>query len=699
MKVYDTGSIRNVVLLGHGSAGKTTVAECLCYVTKVTNRLGSVDEGNTVSDFDKEEKKRKFSISTSLLPIEYKGEDGDLKINILDTPGYFDFVGEVEEAVSAADAAIIVVNGKAGIEPGTVKAWELCEENHLPRLFFVTNMDDDKASFRQLVLDLEKRFGKSVAPFQLPIRENEKFVGFVNVVKMAGRRFTNLNEYEACPIPDYVEKHLNIARSSLLEAVAESSEELMEKYFAGEEFSTEEIQNALRENVKQCNIAPILMGSGIHVQGFNVLLQVIDKYFPSPKELEAIGVDASTGEHFTAHYNDEATISGRVWKTIADPFLGKYSLFKICTGVLKANSEVYNVNKEATEKIGKLYVLRGNTPIEVPELKSGDLGAVAKLSITETGDSIAVRNAPIIYHAPKLSVPYTYMAYTAENKADEDKLSTALQRMMEEDRTLKVKADPENRQSLIYGIGEQQLEVLAARLKDRYNVSLILSKPKFAYRETIKKTAKVQGKYKKQSGGHGQYGDVVMEFSPSFDYDQAYTFKEQVFGGAVPKNYFPAVEKGIQESCKKGPLAGDPVVGVQAVLLDGSYHPVDSSEQAFKTPASMAFKDGFMQANPVLLEPIARLTVNVPDSYTGDIMGDLTKRRGRILGMNAVYGGKQLIEAELPMSNLYLYNTDLRSMTGGSGSFSFEFDRYEQAPGDIQNIVIQEAKDRAAAEE
>ena len=504
MKVYDTGSIRNVVLLGHGSAGKTTVAECLCYVTKVTNRLGSVDEGNTVSDFDKEEKKRKFSISTSLLPIEYKGEDGDLKINILDTPGYFDFVGEVEEAVSAADAAIIVVNGKAGIEPGTVKAWELCEENHLPRLFFVTNMDDDKASFRQLVLDLEKRFGKSVAPFQLPIRENEKFVGFVNVVKMAGRRFTNLNEYEACPIPDYVEKHLNIARSSLLEAVAESSEELMEKYFAGEEFSTEEIQSALRENVKQCNIAPILMGSGIHVQGFNVLLQVIDKYFPSPKELEAIGVDASTGEHFTAHYNDEATISGRVWKTIADPFLGKYSLFKICTGVLKANSEVYNVNKEATEKIGKLYVLRGNTPIEVPELKSGDLGAVAKLGITETGDSIAVRNAPIIYHAPKLSVPYTYMAYTAENKADEDKLSTALQRMMEEDRTLKVKADPENRQSLIYGIGEQQLEVLAARLKDRYNVSLILTKPKFAYRETIKKTAKVQGKYKKQSGGHGQ---------------------------------------------------------------------------------------------------------------------------------------------------------------------------------------------------
>lgn len=691
MKVYDTGAIRNVVLLGHGGAGKTTVAEALMFVTGGISRMGSVPDGTTVSDYDKEEKKRHFSISASVLPIEYKGESGDIKVNILDTPGYFDFIGEVEEAVSAADAAVIVVNCKAGIEPGTVKAWEICERFRIPRLFFVSNMDDDHASYRQLVLDLEKRFGRAVAPFQLPIRENEKFVGFVNVIKMAGRRFTKLNEYEPCEIPDYVEKNLGIARSALLEAVAETSDEYMEKYFSGEEFTVDEIQTALRENVKTCSVVPVLMGSGTNIQGFNVLLQIIEKYFPAPNEFETVGVDASTGERFTAKYNSEVSLSAKVWKTIADPFMGKYSLVKICTGTMKPNSEIYNSKKETIEKVGKVYLLRGGDSIEVPELRAGDIGAVAKLAVTETGDSIAVRTAPVLYHGPQLSTPYTYMAYRAENKADEDKLSTALQRMMEEDKTLKTVADPENRQSLLYAIGEQQLEVTASMLKERYNVSIVLSKPKFAYRETLKKTVKVQGRYKKQSGGHGQYGDVIMEFAPSGDNETPYIFEEKVFGGAVPKNFFPAVEKGIQESCKKGPLAGYPVVGVRATLLDGSYHPVDSSEQAFKTAASIAFKDGFMKAQPVLLEPIASLKVTVPDSNTGDIMGDLTKRRGRVLGMTALHDGKQMIEAELPMSNLYGYNTDLRSMTGGAGSYEYAFVRYEQAPGDIQNQIVAEA--------
>lgn len=691
MKVYDTGAIRNVVLLGHGGAGKTTVAEALMFVTGGISRMGSVPDGTTVSDYDKEEKKRHFSISASVLPIEYKGESGDIKVNILDTPGYFDFIGEVEEAVSAADAAVIVVNCKAGIEPGTVKAWEICERFRIPRLFFVSNMDDDHASYRQLVLDLEKRFGRAVAPFQLPIRENEKFVGFVNVIKMAGRRFTKLNEYEPCEIPDYVEKNLGIARSALLEAVAETSDEYMEKYFSGEEFTVDEIQTALRENVKTCSVVPVLMGSGTNIQGFNVLLQIIEKYFPAPNEFETVGVDASTGERFTAKYNSEVSLSAKVWKTIADPFMGKYSLVKICTGTMKPNSEIYNSKKETIEKVGKVYLLRGGDSIEVPELRAGDIGAVAKLTVTETGDSIAVRTAPVLYHGPQLSTPYTYMAYRAENKADEDKLSTALQRMMEEDKTLKTVADPENRQSLLYAIGEQQLEVTASMLKERYNVSIVLSKPKFAYRETLKKTVKVQGRYKKQSGGHGQYGDVIMEFAPSGDNETPYIFEEKVFGGAVPKNFFPAVEKGIQESCKKGPLAGYPVVGVRATLLDGSYHPVDSSEQAFKTAASIAFKDGFMKAQPVLLEPIASLKVTAPDSNTGDIMGDLTKRRGRVLGMTALHDGKQMIEAELPMSNLYGYNTDLRSMTGGAGSYEYAFVRYEQAPGDIQNQIVAEA--------
>ncbi len=692
MKVYDTGNIRNVVLMGHGGAGKTTVAEALAYVTGTTTKMGSVPDGNTISDFDKEEKKRKFSISTSLIPLEYKGEKSPLKINILDTPGYFDFVGEVEEAVSVADAAIIVINCKAGIEPGTVKAWELCERVNIPKMIFVTNMDDEHASFRQLLLDLEKRFGRSVAPFQLPIRENEKFVGYVNVIKMAGRKFVKGGKHEDCPIPQDVEKDLSITRNALLEAVAETSDEYMEKFFGGEEFTIEEIQSALRENVRTCSMVPVLLGSGLNIQGFETLLQVIDKYIPSPADFETVGVDASSGERFTAKYNSDASMTARVWKTTVDPFMGKYSLMKICTGTLTPGTEAYNVNKETIEKIGKVYVLRGSEAIEMPELKAGDIGAVAKLTVTETGDTMAVRNAPVLYHGPQLSTPYTYMAYRAQNKADEDKLSTALSRMMDEDKTLKVVPDPENRQTLLYGIGDQQLDVVASKLKERYNVGIVMEKPRFAYRETIRKVAKVQGKYKKQSGGHGQYGDVIMEFGPSDEIETPYIFEEKVFGGSVPRNYFPAVEKGVQECCKKGPLAGYPVVGLKATLLDGSYHPVDSSEQAFKTAASMAFKDAFMKAQPVLLEPIASLKVTVPDANTGDIMGDLNKRRGRVLGMNALHNGKQVIEAELPMSSLYGYNTDLRSMTGGAGVYEYAFVRYEQAPGDIQNQIVAESE-------
>ncbi|MCD8276470.1 elongation factor G, partial [Enterocloster citroniae] len=511
MNVYGTEQIRNVVLLGHGGAGKTTVAEALALITGMTTRMGKVPDGNTISDYDKEEIKRQFSISTTLIPLEYAGEDGPIKINLLDTPGFFDFVGEVEEAISVADAAIIVVNCKAGIEPGTEKAWEMCEKYNLPRLIFVTNMDDDHASYRELVVKMETRFGRKIAPFQLPIRENEKFVGFVNVVKMAGRRFTKLSDYEECEIPDYVQKNLTIARDALIEAVAETNEEYMERYFLGEEFTQEEISTALREHVIEGDIVPVMMGSGINCQGFKVLLQAIDKYFPSPDHFECIGVDVSTGERFTAKYNDDVSLSARVFKTIVDPFIGKYSLMKICTGTLKGDTMVYNVNKDAEEKIGKLYILRGKEQIEVQELRAGDIGAVAKLTVTQTGDTMAVRTAPIVYHKPQTSTPYTYMAYKAANKGEDDKVSTALARMMEEDLTLKVVNDAENRQSLLYGIGDQQLDVVVSKLQSRYKVDIILSKPKFAFRETLRKKVKVQGKHKKQSGGHGQYGDVIME--------------------------------------------------------------------------------------------------------------------------------------------------------------------------------------------
>lgn len=689
MNVYETKNIRNVVLLGHGGAGKSTAAEALCYVSGAISKMGKITDGNTVSDYDKEEIKRGFSINTSLIPIEYKGESGNIKINLLDTPGYFDFVGEVEEAVSVADAAIIVVNCKAGIEVGTEKAWELCEEYHLPRIIFVTNMDDDKASYRELLLKLETRFGRKIAPFHLPIRENEKFVGFVNVVKMQGRRFTKLSDYEECAIPEYSEANLKIAREALMEAVAETSEEYMERYLSGDEFSDDEIADALRNNVSEGSIVPVMMGSGINVQGFKSLLTAIDRYFPSPDFREVVGVDVSNGERFVAKYNSDVNLSAKVFKTIVDPFIGKYSLIKVCTGTLRADGNIYNVAKETEEKTGKLYILRGKEAIEVPEIKAGDIGAIAKLSVTQTGDTIALKNAPILYHRPKISRPYTYMRYKTVNKGDEDKLSSGLAKLMEEDLTLKTLMDTENRQALIYGIGDQQLEVVASKLSNRYKVDIELSKPKIAFRETIKKKVEAAGRYKKQSGGHGQFGDVKMSFEPLDDLKIPYVFEEEVFGGAVPKNYFPAVEKGVAECCLKGPLAAYPVVGVKAVLLDGSYHPVDSSELAFKMAATIAFKDGFMRANPVLLEPIVSLQVTVPDKFTGDVMGDLNRRRGRVLGMESTHNKKQQIMAEVPMSELFGYNTDLRSMTGGIGVFSYEFVRYEQAPSDVQKKEVE----------
>lgn len=699
MNVYGTQQLRNVVILGHGGAGKSTVAEAMAYVTGAISKMGKISDGNTISDYDKEEIKRGFSIATSIIPVEYEGESGMVKVNLLDTPGYFDFVGEVEEAVSAADAAVIVINCKAGIEVGTERAWEICEKYKLPRILFVTNMDDDKASYRELLIKLNTKFGRKIAPFHLPIRENGKFVGFVNVVKMEGRRFTNLSDYESCDIPDYVENHLKIARESLMEAVAETSEDYMERYLSGDDFSDEEISTALRENVSDCSIFPVMMGSGVNCQGFKALLMAIDKYFPSPDNNVCDGVDVNTGERIETKYNADAQLSMRVFKTIADPFIGKYSLVKVCTGTLRPDSTIYNVAKETEEKSGKIYVLRGKEAIEVKELRAGDIGAMAKLTVTETGDTLALRVAPILYHRPKISVPYTYMRYKAVNKGDEDKLASGLAKLMEEDKTLRAVVDAENRQSLLYGIGDQQLEIVASKLKSRYKVEIALSKPKFAFRETIRNKVEAAGRYKKQSGGHGQFGDVKMSFEPSHHLDQPYVFEETVFGGAVPKNYFPAVEKGIAESCLSGPLAGYPVVGIKATLLDGSYHPVDSSELAFKMAASIAFKDGFLRANPMLLEPVAELSVVVPDKFTGDVMGDLNRKRARVLGMESVANKKQNIRADIPMSELFGYSTSLRSITGGLGEFSYEFARYEQAPGDVQKREIQARASKLEKEE
>ncbi|HKL99811.1 MAG TPA: elongation factor G [Mobilitalea sp.] len=685
MNVYTSEKIRNVVLLGHGSCGKTTLVEAMAYTTGITKRQGKVEEGNTISDYDKEEQKRLFSISTTVVPIIFE----DVKINFLDTPGYFDFVGEVEEALQAAEAAVIVVSAKAGVEVGTLKAWEYCEKHNLPRIFFVTDMDDDNASFREVIEHLTSLFGKKIAPLHVPIRENEKFVGFVNVVKMAGRRFTTASEYMECDIPDYTMENLSKFRETLMEAVAETSEEYMDRYFNGEEFTQQEISQALRNNVIDGTVVPVLMGSGLYAQGTTMLLQAIEKYFPNPTQKSLEGKNAKTGDIVVADYDEKKPFTARVFKTIADPFIGKFSLFKVCTGILNSDIAVYNVDRDTEEKVNRIYVLRGKEQMEVPELHAGDIGALGKLSATVTGDTLSTKAVPIVYDRITVSTPFTYQRFKTKNKGDDDKVSQALGKLMDEDLTLKMVNDKENRQTLLYGIGDQQLDVTVCKLISKYKVEIEVMKPRVPYRETIRKKVSVRGRHKKQSGGHGQYGDVLIEFEPSGDLEKAYVFEEKVFGGSVPRNYFPAVEKGIIDSVVKGPVAGYPVVGLKATLVDGSYHPVDSSEMAFKMATVLAFKQGFMEASPVLLEPIVSLKVLVPDKFTGDIMGDLNKRRGRVLGMNPI-AGKQEIIADIPLSELYGYSTDLRSMTGGIGDFSYEFSRYEQAPSDIQQKVIEE---------
>ncbi len=682
MNVYTTDKIRNVVLLGHGGSGKTSLVESMAYLAGITTRMGKVDDGNTISDFGKEEQKRKISIYTSIVPIEWEG----VKINVLDTPGYLDFTGEVEQAISAADAAIIVVSGKAGVEAGTERAWELCEKYKLPRMVYVTGMDADNASFKNVVETMTEMYGKRIAPFHFPIRENEKFVGYVNVVSENAVRWKENNVVE-CDIPDYSQDNLSLYRDILMEAVAETSEEFMERYFGGETFSENEIRAALRTNVIGCNLVPITMGSNTLCQGTYALIDDIVKYLPSPENKEMVGFNKKTNEMFVANYDFSKAKSAYVFKTIVDPFIGKYSLIKVCSGVFKSDDIIYNDEKDIEEKVSKLYVLRGGKPIEVPELHAGDIGAIAKLTAARTGNTLSTKATTVVYGKFEISKPYTAMRYKVPNKNDIDKVAQALQKLTHEDQTLKIVNDVENRQTLMYGIGDMQLEIVQSRLLNEYKCEIELSKPKVGFRETIKKKSDVEYKYKKQSGGHGQYGHVKMRFEPSYD-EAPYVFEEEVVGGAVPKNFFPAVEKGLQESVLKGPLAAYPVVGVKATLYDGSYHSVDSSAMAFKMATVQAFKKGFMEAGPVLLEPIMSLKVIVPEDYAGDVMGDLNKRRGRVLGMNPDVSGKTVIEADIPMMELSGYCTVLRSMTGGRGEYSYEFIRYEQTPSDIQEKEV-----------
>ncbi|MCR4838306.1 MAG: elongation factor G [Eubacterium sp.] len=688
MNVYTTDKIRNVALLGHAGSGKTSLVEAIAYLAGMTSRMGSVANGNTISDYEKEEVKRGISLKTTVIPVEWDG----VKVNLLDTPGSPDFIGEAEEAVSVADAAVIVVSGKSGIEPGTKRAWEFCEKKKLPRMIFVTEMDDDHASFREVVQSLQELYGKHIAPFHLPIRENEQFVGYVNVIQQKAKRWNDKGTVDKFDVPDYSQENLEICREALLEAVAETSEEFMERYFGGDTFSDDEIRSALRVGVHDGSVVPVLMGSNTLARGMFTLMADIIKYFPSPDQCKCAGINTTNNEVYNADYDFAKPKSAYVFKTIADPYIGKYSLIKVMSGVLKPDDVLFNYHRDADEKLGKLYTICGNKTEEVKELHAGDIGALAKLSVTLTTDTLSMRKTPVTFIRAAISKPYVFRRYSAKQKGDEDKISQALNKMMMEDPTLKTINDGENGQTLVYGISGTHLESVQSVLAEKYKVEIDLSRPRTGFKETIRKKADTEYKYKKQSGGHGQYGHVKVIIEPSGDMEKQYVFEQTVVGGAVPKNYYPAVEKGVIESVKAGPLASYPVTGVKVTLYDGSYHPVDSSELAFKVATEQAFKKGFMDASPVLLEPIATIDVVVPDEFTGDVMGDLNKRRARVLGMNPEKKGYTDIQAEIPYLELFEYDQKLYSMTKGSGVFTYEFARYEQAPDEVAKKEIEANK-------
>lgn len=643
-----------------------------------------MEDGNTVSDYEAEEIRRKVSINTSVIPVEWQ----DTKINFLDTPGYFDFAAEVKLAMNVADTGLIMVSAKSGVEVGTEKAWEYCEEMHLPRIIFINQMDDENADFEKTLADLRKNFGKAVAPLQIPFDdENGNFIGFINLIKRDARKKVN-GKLEKCEMPEDKKDQVEVLRSMLIEVAAESSEELMEKFFNDEELTEEEIYDGLQVGIANHSIAPVMCGSATLGYGVKLLMNTIVRFTLPAIEAKANFHAFHDGKDVVYCSSDDERFSAYVFKTIADPYIGRLNLFRVMTGKLDTTMSVYNEEKDTVEKVGRLYVMRGKEQIEVDELHSGDIGALAKLSNTSTQDTLSLKDANIII--PKIALPGSVlcMAIKPKGKGDEDKLSAALTKIREEDPTIKMEVNPETKQTLVYGVGEQQLDVMVQKLKAKYKIEVDLTDPIIPYRETIKAKASVRGRYKKQSGGHGQFGDVVMEFEPSYDTTTPVIFEEKIFGGSVPKQYFPAVEKGLQECVQSGVLAGYPVVGLKATLTDGSYHPVDSSEMAFKMATSVAFKEGIPQAKPVILEPIEHVEVLIPDKYMGDIMGDITKRRGRILSMDAV-GMKKCIVAEVPTAEMHKYATDLRSMTQSRGEYRHHFERYEEAPMEVQKKIIE----------
>lgn len=691
MKQYLAARIRNIALTGHSDSGKTSLAEALLFKAGASDRLGKTSEGNTICDFDPEEIKRKVSVCTAVAPFAW----GSTKINLIDTPGLFDFAGEAAQGVRAAESLLIAVSGKSGVDVGTEKAYKMAKDLSKATLFFVSKLDVEHSDFYKVFEELKSTFGPSVCPIVVPYVEDQQVKCYINLIDMKAYTYDDKGEAHEVDMPDFGHR-LDGLTAAVSEAVAETDESLFEKYFSGEKFTRDEIIRGVHTGVTNGSISPVLCGCSTNLQGIDMLLDCIVDLLPSPWEKGAeVAVDAE-GEPIEVPCTDEAPLAAYVFKTIADPFVGKLSYVKVISGKLAADSAPINSRTGQPERLGKIIYIRGKKQEDTAYITAGDIGAVTKLAATETGDALCDPKKVLSFDPIHFPHPCLTMAIKAEAKGDEAKIASALQRLMEEDPTLAYENNAETHQQLISGLGEQHLDVLVSKLKNKFGVSVSLEVPRVAYRETIRKKVKVQGKHKKQSGGHGQFGDVWVEFEPTVGDDLV--FEEKVFGGAVPKSFFPAVEKGLQDCVKHGVLAGYPVVGLKATLVDGSYHPVDSSEMSFKMAASLAYKAGMPQASPVLLEPIGNLKVYVPDSITGDIIGDLNKRRGRVLGMNPANDGLQEIEADVPMSEMSDFATAIRSMTQGRGYFTLEFARYEQLPSNLEAKVIEEAKKFASEE-
>ena len=693
MKNYTTDKIRNIAIIGHGSEGKTTLTEAMLFNGKATDRFGKVEEGNTTTDFDPEELKRHISISAAIAPLEWNQH----KINVIDVPGYFDFIGEMASSLRVADSACIVVGAVSGVIVGTEKAWDNCVEYGIPKIILINQMDRENANFTKVIDQLKEKYGTAIAPFQMPIMRDGQFAGFVDVIGMKAMEIKG-NQLVEIPVPESMNDEIEPIRTMLVEAAAETNEELMEKYFSGEDLTEEEIRSAIRKGVVCGDIVPVVCGSAANNSGITTLMDIITDYLPAPGECGSVsGVHPQSKEPVKRNYSASEPFSALVFKTVVDPFVGKLSLFKVMSGELTTGITVYNPNKDKTEKINNIYFLRGKKQIGIDKVVTGDIAAVAKLQNTMTGDTLCDQAKPVLFEGIRFPEPSISLAVESQKEGEEDKVFAGLYRLTEEDPTFTVEKSPETGEMIISGVGEMHLEIISKRLQNKFGAFAAYKEPRIPYRETIRKPLKAEGRHKKQSGGHGQFGHVWIDFEPLADTDQVFEFVDKVVGGVVPRQYIPAVEKGLNECLPKGVLAGYPIVGLRATLNDGSYHSVDSSEMAFKIAASMAFKK-LDQASPVLLEPIMKAEVVVPDDYMGDIIGDLNKRRGRILGMNPLDNGQQEVVAEVPQAEMVKYATDLRSMTQARGSFKLSFVRYEEVPGNISAKVVEQTKQESGQE-